>query len=133
MTDRPMTNAGEERAALLAHHAGEDACQLTTYDRDSGLAHEVPMRYAVQAGNIYMLSDEGGDAEWVKNLVINPEVSVRIGSDSIAGMGRVIVNDADEERLARQLLATKYEGWRDGQHLSAWASDALPVVIETQL
>jgi deazaflavin-dependent oxidoreductase (nitroreductase family) len=133
MTEEQLTNTEEGQAGVLAHHAGEDACLLTTYDRDSGLVHEVPMRYAIQGGNIYLLSDAGGDAEWVKNLVINPEVSVRIGSDTVAGMARVIVNSAAEERLARHLLAAKYEGWRENEPLSAWATEALPVVIETKL
>ncbi|HEX6121672.1 MAG TPA: nitroreductase family deazaflavin-dependent oxidoreductase [Ktedonobacterales bacterium] len=133
MTEEQLTSAEEGRAGILAQRAGEDACLLTTYDRDSGLVHEVPMRYAVQGGNVYMLSDAGGDAEWVKNLVINPEVSIRIGSDTVAGMARVIVNNAAEERLARHLLAAKYEGWREGEPLSPWASDALPVVIETKV
>jgi deazaflavin-dependent oxidoreductase (nitroreductase family) len=133
MTEEQLTNTGEGQAGALAHHAGEDACLLTTYDRDSGLVHEVPMRYAIQGGNIYLLSDAGGNAEWVKNLVINPEVSVRIGSDTVAGMARVIVNSAAEERLARHLLAAKYEGWRENEPLSAWATEALPVVIETKL
>jgi deazaflavin-dependent oxidoreductase (nitroreductase family) len=91
------------------------------------------MRYAVQEGNIYLLSDGGGDADWVKNLVINPEVSVRVGSDTVAGMARVIVNREAEERLARGLLAAKYEGWREGSQLSQWAGEGLPVVIETQV
>nr|MBF6592536.1 nitroreductase family deazaflavin-dependent oxidoreductase [Ktedonobacterales bacterium] len=96
-----------------------------------GRAHELPMRYAVRASDIYLLADEGGDAEWVKNLVINPEVSVRLGQESVAGMARVIINDAAEEQLARHLLAMKYDGWRDGQPLSPCAATGLPVVIET--
>lgn len=131
MTEQHISSIGEGRSALLAQHAGEDSCLLTTYDRNTGLVHEVPMRYAVRGANMYMLSDEGGAAEWVQNLVINPEVSLRIGNDTMAGMARVLVNDPGEEQLARELLAAKYEGWRDGQRLSQWASDSLPVVIET--
>jgi deazaflavin-dependent oxidoreductase (nitroreductase family) len=133
MTEQHVSSTDEERAALLAQHADEDSCLLTTYDRTTGLVHEVPMRYAVRNANIYLLSDAGGESEWVKNLVINPEVSVRLAGGTVAGMARVVVNNLTEERLARQLLAAKYEGWRDGERLSAWATDALPVVIETRL
>jgi deazaflavin-dependent oxidoreductase (nitroreductase family) len=133
MTEQQITSPQEERAMFLIHHEGEDSCLLTTYDRTTGLVHEVQMRYAVRDGNIYMISDNGGEAEWVKNLVINPEVSVRISDDSVAGMARVIVNHPEEERLARELLAAKYDGWQPGRPLDSWASSALPVVIETQL
>jgi deazaflavin-dependent oxidoreductase (nitroreductase family) len=132
MTDQYTSSRDEERAALLAQHAAEDSCLLTTYDRETGLVHEVPMRYAVQGGYIYLLSDKGGEAGWVQNLVINPEVSVRLGDGTVAGMARVIVNNPSEELLARHLLAAKYEGWRKGRRLSQWASEALPVAIETQ-
>ncbi|MBF6590549.1 MAG: hypothetical protein IVW57_08450, partial [Ktedonobacterales bacterium] len=46
MTDQYTTSAADERAALLARMGGADACLLTTYSRDTGRAHEVPMRYA---------------------------------------------------------------------------------------
>jgi hypothetical protein len=35
-----------------------------------------------------------------------------------------------EDRLARELLAAKYQGWEPGKPLSAWARTALPVVID---
>jgi hypothetical protein len=40
------------------------------------------------------------------------------------------VTDEKEEKLARHLLAEKYQGWKQGQSLSAWARTALPVAID---
>ena len=54
---------------------------------------------------------------------------VRIGAETHAGVARV-VRDPEEDALARRLLATKYQGWREGQSLSTWARTALPVAIE---
>lgn len=122
-------NANQQVPREMAYAAGEDSCMLTTYDRDSGMAHDVPLRFAVHEGRIYMLSDEGGDAHWVQNLLRNPEVSVRVGTETIAGMARAIA-DGPEAELARRLLAAKYEGWREAQPLSDWATHALPVAID---
>lgn len=121
--------ANQQSLNALALAAGDDHCILTTYDRDSGMAHDVQMRFALRGGRMYLLSDEGGDAQWVRNLLRNPEVSVRVGSETVAGMARAIA-DGSEAEVTRHLLAAKYEGWRDGQPLGDWASKALPVVID---
>ena len=113
----------------LTPAAGEDSCMLTTYDRESGMAHEVAMRFALRDGCIYLLSDEGGDAQWVQNILRNPEVSLRIGSETVAGMARTIA-DGHDAAMTRQILAAKYEGWREGQPLGDWAQNALPVVLD---
>lgn len=128
MQNQPI-EANQQGRHEMAWAADDDHCTLTTYDRDSGMAHDVEMRFALQGGRIYMLSDEGGDAHWVQNLLRNPEVSVRIGSETVAGMGRAIA-DGPEAETARHLLAAKYEGWRDGQPLGDWAQNALPVAID---
>lgn len=128
MQDHPIeaTQPGMSDMPLAGR---QESCTLTTYDRESGMAHDVEMRYASQNDRIYMLSDEGGDAHWVQNLLRNPEVSVRIGSDTVAGMARAIA-DGPEAETARRVLAAKYEGWRDGQPLTDWARNALPVAID---
>ena len=108
--------------------SSEDICFLTTYGQD-GAAHEVEMRYAQLGNTLYMLSTEGGNAEWVKNLLRNPEASLRMGTRKRAGMGRVITNVAEEEQT-RRMLARKYEGWTEKQELSDWARMSLPVAID---
>jgi deazaflavin-dependent oxidoreductase (nitroreductase family) len=105
-----------------------ETCFLTTYGRD-GSAHEVEMRYAQLGNTLYMLSTEGGEAEWLQNLLRNPEASLRIGTRKRAGMGRVITNGAEQEQ-ARQHLARQYEGWSENQEMSDWARTALPVAID---
>jgi deazaflavin-dependent oxidoreductase (nitroreductase family) len=107
----------------------EDHCQLSTFDRKSGRVHEVQMRFARRGDTIYMLADEGARADWVQNIIKNPEASLRIGNETVSGMGRVVTSHSEDEQ-ARRLLAEKYEGWRDGQELSGWARTALPVAIE---
>jgi hypothetical protein len=59
----------------------------------------------------------------------NPSVVVRIGNRTFAGVARFVL-DALEETQARHMLATKYQGWREGRKLSGWARTALPVAID---
>jgi hypothetical protein len=54
---------------------------------------------------------------------------VRIGGRTLEGRARTIEGDPAEP-LARRLLAAKYQGWREGQRLSAWAAGSLPVEID---
>lgn len=107
-------------------------CILTTYSRQDGRPQDTEMRYAIHDGNIYLLATEGGDAQWVQNLLANPEVSARVGTQTVGGMARVLVNDSSQDQLARELLAEKYDSWHAGQPLSEWVSQALPVVIEVR-
>jgi hypothetical protein len=77
-----------------------------------------------------MLSGNGPRqrADWVRNLVKTPSVSVRIGEREFAGTGR-IVDDAEEDMLARRLLLEKYEPTYSGD-LSEWGRTALPVAVD---
>ena len=34
--------------------------------------------------------------------------------------------------IARRLLAAKYEDWREGRRLSAWARESLPVRVDLE-
>lgn len=67
------------------------------------------------------------DSDWVRNLRRTPEVSVRISSTRFAGRAR-IVEDEEEDRLARRLLVEKYES--SPGSLSSWRRTALPVAVD---
>jgi deazaflavin-dependent oxidoreductase (nitroreductase family) len=69
------------------------------------------------------------ESDWVKNLLKNPSVSVRIANHTFAGTAR-IVNDEAEEMKARYALAEKYQEWDEGKTLSHWAKTALPIAID---
>jgi len=77
-----------------------------------------------------MLSGNGPQhrADWVRNLMKTPAVTVRIGDRQFSGSGRV-VEDGEEDALARRLLLEKYEPTYSGD-LSEWGRTALPVAVE---
>ncbi len=65
----------------------------------------------------------------MKNLLKSPSVTVRIAKKEFNATAR-IVNDEQEDMLARKMLATKYEQWRVGRSFSHWAKTALVVGID---
>lgn len=74
-----------------------------------------------------MAGDHGSD--WVKNLLRDPNVTVRIADHQFTGVAR-LVKDEQEEMTARYMLAEKYQEWENGRTLSEWARTALVVGID---
>jgi deazaflavin-dependent oxidoreductase (nitroreductase family) len=130
----------------LARHAADDFCYLTTVGRKTGNPHEIEIWFAVdqpsdpagQPGTdvptLYMMAGGRQRADWVRNLMKTPQVTIRIGAEKHQGIARVL--DAREEpeldARVRRLLATKYREWADGQEgreLSGWARSALLVEV----
>ena len=85
------------------------------------------MWFALDGETLYMLSGGRDRSDWVKNLQRTPEVKVRIGAETFEGHARV-VEDTEEDELARRLLVEKYE--RNPGSLSNWRRTALPVAVE---
>ena len=108
--------------------AGEDYCYLTTTGRISGVPREIEIWFALEGAALYMLSGGRDRSDWVKNLLREPRVSVRIAGEVLPGRARV-VDDADEDALARRLLVGKYDPRYAGS-LDDWGRNALPVAVD---
>jgi len=63
----------------------ESLVQLTVRGRKSGKPHTVKIWFAVGNGKIYVTSARGLNADWVKNLRKNLDVTLRIGSTTLQG------------------------------------------------
>jgi deazaflavin-dependent oxidoreductase (nitroreductase family) len=84
----------------VAGHTGDlDFCYLTTFGRVSGAPHEIEIWFALHHGHVYLLSGGGERSDWVKNLIANPSVSLRLGEETRATTARV-VSASDEDALA---------------------------------
>ena len=114
--------------ALLSQLATEDYCYLTTTGRVSGLPHEIEIWFGANDRTLYLLSGSE-KSDWVKNLLKDPAVRVRIAKHTFSGRARLI-KDKEEETMARYLIAEKYQEWEKGKTLSNWARTALPVAID---
>ena len=114
---------------LSRSQAERDFCYLTTRGRTSGLSRTIEIWFGARDSTIYMLSGGGDASNWVLNLKADPSVRIRIGRKEFEGSARV-VTDHEEDRIARQLLAGKYQGWEPGKPLRAWARTSLPVAVD---
>jgi deazaflavin-dependent oxidoreductase (nitroreductase family) len=108
--------------------AREDYCYLTTTGRVSGEPREIEIWFGLEGTTLYMLSGGRDRSDWVKNLIREPQVTVRIADRTFAGRAR-IVTDADEDVRARRLLLEKYRPGYSGD-LSSWGETALPVAVD---
>ena len=113
----------------LAH---EEYCYLTTTGRVSGNPHEIEIWFGMKDNTLYLLSGGGHKSDWVKNLMKNPAVTVRIAKRTFNATGRLVQN-AEEESTARSLLADKYNERESDGSLSDWAQTALVVGFDVKL
>jgi deazaflavin-dependent oxidoreductase (nitroreductase family) len=113
---------------VLAAHGRDGVCHLQTTGRTSGRPRTIEIWFATDGVRVYMLAGGRHRAHWVRNLVADPHVRVRIGGATLAGMARVIEGE-EREGVARRLVATKYQGWSEGRPMSSWAAGSLPVEI----
>jgi deazaflavin-dependent oxidoreductase (nitroreductase family) len=111
-------------------YKNEDFCYLTTTGRVTGRPHTIEIWFSLDGQTLYMLSGGRDRSDWVKNLQRTSEVTVRIANEKFEGRARV-VEDTEEDELARRLLVEKYET-RPGS-LSNWRRTALPVAVDLTL
>jgi deazaflavin-dependent oxidoreductase (nitroreductase family) len=113
----------------LTEHGDDDCCDLTTIGRRSGKAHEIEIWFGVSDDTMYLVSGNGPTADWYRNALANPAVSVRFGDAVHRGTARP-VTDADERRRAGDLMGAKYQWEGDpsiGLTYHAWCYD-VPVL-----
>jgi deazaflavin-dependent oxidoreductase (nitroreductase family) len=117
-----MTNA------VLIDAQDDDFCYLTTRGRVSGQPHEIEIWFALDGSMLYLLAGAGKKSDWVRNLEVNPAVTVRLREVTHAATARVVI-DPDEDRRARALVFEKYQP-RNRGGLESWRETALPVAID---
>ncbi len=110
--------------------AKEQFCYLTTAGRNTGDTHTIEIWFAAAPDEqaLYMLSGGRDKADWVRNVRKNPKVTIRVGERTISGNGRVIEDD-EEEILARKLVVAKYYG-REYTPSGGWEAESLPVAFD---
>src|SRR5689334_3121017 len=118
-----------ELSVLASQLAKEDFCYVTTKGRVTGNPHEIEIWFVVQENSIYLLSGGGDKSDWVKNLLKDPVVTVRIAKHTFIGSAHPAKNQAEYSPV-RYMMAEKYQEWEDGRTLSEWARTSLVVEIE---
>jgi len=95
--------------------ADEPFVYVTTTGRTTGKPRQIEIWFVVRAGCIYILAEHGRNAQWVKNILRDPRVKVRLAGLAFDATARVLdaQADADTWRAAQDLARAKY-GWGDG-------------------
>ena len=106
----------------------EPYCYLTTTGRTTGLDRTIEIWFAIRATTVYMLAGGGARAHWVRNLLREPSVWIRIGEAVFAGRAR-LMDRGPEEAAARRLLLEKYQPTYAGD-LTGWSRTSLPVAVD---
>lgn len=110
----------------LAAAAGLDHCSLTTTGRRTHRAHTTEIWFALDGGRVYLLASNGDRSDWLRDLRERPTVGLRIGDRDFVATAR-IVEDAEEDRRARRLLADKYA---ERSADEPWPKESVAVAVE---
>ena len=79
---------------------------LTTTGRRSGKKRVTPLQYEKIGADYYLGAARGVNADWVRNIQINPQVEIRVGTKHFQGIAEIMTNpskfaDFMEVRLER--------------------------------
>ncbi|MFQ5999049.1 MAG: nitroreductase family deazaflavin-dependent oxidoreductase [Candidatus Bathyarchaeia archaeon] len=101
---------------------------LTTKGRRTGKPHTVEIWFAYENGVLY-LSHEGNHTDWMRNLVKNNEVTLKIANEQLIGKARILT-DATQKNQAKKALYFKYYGPASDAVLEDWFE--LSVLLEVR-
>jgi deazaflavin-dependent oxidoreductase (nitroreductase family) len=79
---------------------------LTTTGRKSGLRRVTPLQYERIGADYYLGAARGTHADWVQNILANPQVDIHVGAKHFCGVAEVVTDpskfaDFLEVRLER--------------------------------
>ena len=106
-----------------------DVAHLTTTGRITGTPRRIEIWFALEGETVYLLSGGGDRSDWVRNLMISPSVTLKIGEVQRTARARIVEPGTDEDALARRLLTEKY-AHRDRSDLVEWGRTSLQIAID---
>lgn len=116
----------------LASHVETENCYFTTIGRVSGRPHEIEIWFGVHDGRLLLICGNGPTADWYRNLVADPAVTVRIDGETRPGTARVIT-DVDERQRCGEVMGAKYVWGGDssiGLTYRSWCFDVPAVAVD---
>ena len=87
---------------------------LTTRGRVTGQPREIEIWFAEHGEHFYLVA-ESETANWVRNILSQPQVKIRVGGAKSDAVARIVHNDHEPQLAAivKALFDAKY-GWSDG-------------------
>lgn len=114
----------------LSQFEKEEYCYLTTRGRVTGKPHEIEIWFVVHEDSIYLMSGGMVKSDWVKNLMKEPNVTLRVAGKTFRAVARVKTEDGS---AIRNLMADKYNERESDGSLSEWARTALLIRFEPSI
>ena len=121
-----------EALAFLREHAQDDCCDVTTIGRRSGRPHRIEIWFGLIDEAMYLISGNGPGADWYRNALANPAVTVDLAGRTFTATARPVTDDV-ERRLVGDLMGAKYRWDGDpsiGLTRHAWCYDVPVLAIE---
>lgn len=103
---------------------------LTTTGRVSGRPHRIEIWYRRLDDVVWFIAGGRNGADWVQNLRAAPSCTIEIGDEVLTGTAFFGPQDAIEPR---QALAARYQGWRETDPLTPWATTGLLVGVRLEI
>ena len=108
--------------------AATEFCYLTTRGRRTGSPHRIEIWFVGDAGGAYLLSDSDR-ADWYRNLVANPAVTLEIAGETRITTASPVDPDDPSNTSVRAAMAAKYQAGY-AEDLDRWSQTAWLVRIE---
>jgi deazaflavin-dependent oxidoreductase (nitroreductase family) len=116
---------------VLRDHHADECCDVTTTGRRSGNPHRIEIWFGMIDDTMYLISGNGAGADWYRNALANPRVTVDVGGHTFVARARA-VTDADERRRVGEVMCEKYRWDGDdsiGLTRHAWCYDVPALAI----
>ena len=114
----------------LTQFAKEEYCYLTTRGRVTGKPHEIEIWFVVHENALYLMSGGMDGSDWVKNLLKDHNVTLRVAGQTFPAVAQVKVGNNSS---IRNLMADKYNERESDGSLSEWAQTALVIEFEPSI
>lgn len=117
----------------LKERTDEENCYFTTIGRRSGNPHEIEIWFGVIDDALYLISGYGPTADWYRNALASPAVTIRAADQTRAGIARA-VGDPAERRSVGELMGAKYPWDGDpsiGLTFDAWCFEVPVLAIDS--
>jgi deazaflavin-dependent oxidoreductase (nitroreductase family) len=101
--------------SILARIENEKVLRLTTTGAKTGLPRSIEIWFVAAGERLYLFSEKGEAANWVRNIRVNANVTVRAGDWQGEATARVLDRDADRtlwDQVAA--IADRKYGWGEG-------------------
>lgn len=116
----------------LSPNTDVENCYLTTVGRRSGNPHEIEIWFGVRGETLYLISGYGPGADWYRNALAEPHVTIRIEGETRRGVARDVI-DPDERRMTGELMGAKYPWDGDpsiGLTFDGWCFDVPALAVD---